>query len=83
MSDSKVLLDLQDCDTQIMRSKRELDELPELKAIMVIDLYLTLEQLVLLDGDGLLTLYPAPPHALFPRGDERRGDRSAGGLCTI
>lgn len=34
MSDSKVLLDLQDCDTQIMRSKRELDELPELKAIM-------------------------------------------------
>ena len=34
MSDSKVLLDLQNCDTQIMRSKRELDELPELKAIM-------------------------------------------------
>lgn len=34
MSDSKVLLDLQDCDTQIMRSKRELDDLPELKAIM-------------------------------------------------
>lgn len=34
MSDSKVLLDLQNCDTQIMRSKRELDELPELKSIM-------------------------------------------------
>lgn len=34
MSDSKVLLDLQNCDTQIMRSKRELDELPEVKAIM-------------------------------------------------
>lgn len=34
MSDSKVLLDLQDCDTQIMRSQRELDELPELKSIM-------------------------------------------------
>ena len=32
MSDSKVLLDLQDCDTQIMRSKRELDELPDLVA---------------------------------------------------
>ena len=34
MSDSKVLLALQSCDTQIMRSKRELDELPEVKAIM-------------------------------------------------
>jgi predicted nucleic acid-binding Zn-ribbon protein len=34
MSEIQVLLDLQNCDTQIMRSKRELDELPEVQAIM-------------------------------------------------
>lgn len=34
MQDSKVLLDLQERDTQILRSKRELDELPEVKSIM-------------------------------------------------
>ena len=34
MSETQILLELQDRDTQIMRAKRELDELPELKAIM-------------------------------------------------
>lgn len=34
MSESKTLLDLQRCDTQIMREQRELDELPEVKSIM-------------------------------------------------
>lgn len=34
MSDSRTLLELQRCDTQIMREQRELDELPELKSIM-------------------------------------------------
>lgn len=34
MSETQVLLDLQNCDTQIMRAKRELDELPEVQAIM-------------------------------------------------
>ena len=34
MSDIKALINLQECDTQIMRSKKELDELPEVKAIM-------------------------------------------------
>ncbi len=34
MSGIQALLNLQECDTQIMRSKKELDELPEVKAIM-------------------------------------------------
>lgn len=34
MSEKGVLLELQRCDTQIMRDQRELDELPELKTII-------------------------------------------------
>lgn len=34
MSETQVLLDLQESDTEIMRAKRELDALPELAAIM-------------------------------------------------
>lgn len=34
MSETRVLLKLQDCDTQIMRLEHELDDLPEVKAIM-------------------------------------------------
>ncbi len=34
MSSIKALINLQECDTQIIRSKKELDELPEVQAIM-------------------------------------------------
>ena len=34
MSDIQALVDLQECDTQIMRCKKEIDELPEVKLIM-------------------------------------------------
>lgn len=34
MTETTALLELQNCDTQLMRAQKELDELPELKSIM-------------------------------------------------